>query len=103
MVEVSQEDIDAAEAHFAIYYPDTAWGFDALTELLARHRIAAHIAGMREAAGIARKCMKLISIGTPGTGPFTRDDQVVDEVTEIIETAITQRIATIETGDAHDR
>ena len=41
-----------------------------------------------ECAKVAENCIKMISIGTPGTGPFTRDDQVVDEVTAIIAAAI---------------
>jgi hypothetical protein len=38
MTDVTQADLDAADAHFDIWYPDTAWGFDALAETLARHR-----------------------------------------------------------------
>ena len=37
-IDVTQADLDAAEAHFDIWYPDTAWGFDALAETLAHHR-----------------------------------------------------------------
>lgn len=36
---VTQADRDAADAHFDIWYPDTAWGFDALAEAFARYRI----------------------------------------------------------------
>lgn len=39
-------------------------------------------------AEIAETCVKLISIGTPGEGPFTRDDKVTDEVTSTIAQAI---------------
>jgi hypothetical protein len=45
MTDVTQADLDAAEAHFDIWYPDTAWGFDALAETLARHRQHAYDQG----------------------------------------------------------
>jgi hypothetical protein len=45
MTDVTQADIDAAEAHFAVWYPDTAWGFDPLAETLARHRQHAYDQG----------------------------------------------------------
>ena len=45
MTDNTQADIDAAEAHFAIWYPDTAWGFDPLIETLARHRQHAYDQG----------------------------------------------------------
>jgi hypothetical protein len=45
MTDITQADRDAADAHFDIWYPDTAWGFDALAETLARHRKHAHDQG----------------------------------------------------------
>jgi hypothetical protein len=45
MTDVTQADLDRAEAHFDIWYPDTAWGFDALAETLARHRQHAYDQG----------------------------------------------------------
>jgi hypothetical protein len=38
---MTDEDIAAAEAHFNLWYPDTAWGFDPLCELIAQTRQAA--------------------------------------------------------------
>lgn len=38
MTEITQADKDAAEEHFDVWYPDTAWGYDALVDTLARHR-----------------------------------------------------------------
>jgi hypothetical protein len=38
MTEITQADHDAAEEHFNVWYPDTAWGYDALVDTLARHR-----------------------------------------------------------------
>lgn len=40
MIEITQADHDAAEEHFDVWYPDTAWGYDPLVEAFARHREA---------------------------------------------------------------
>ncbi len=39
MTDANDLDRDAAEKHFAKWYPDTAWGFDALVNTLAEHRM----------------------------------------------------------------
>jgi hypothetical protein len=59
-----------------------------LVQVFASHRIAAREAALDEAAGIARECMLLLSLGTPGEGPFTRQDRAADETREVIAQAI---------------
>ena len=53
---VTQADRDAADAHFDIWYPDTAWGFDALAESLAHHRQHAYDQGYYD--GCTRSVMQ---------------------------------------------
>ena len=38
MTETTQADRDAAEEHFDLWYPNTAWGYEPLVEAFARHR-----------------------------------------------------------------
>lgn len=40
MSEITQADRDAADEHFDLWYPNTAWGYDPLVEAFARHRLA---------------------------------------------------------------
>ena len=61
---------------------------DFLAAYAARHRAA----GMEQAAVIAEEAMVLLSLGTPGEGPFTRQDRAVDEARAAIATAIRQAI-----------
>ncbi|CAB5225618.1 hypothetical protein UFOVP749_46 [uncultured Caudovirales phage] len=49
MTKITQADHDAAEDHFDVWYPDTAWGYDALVDTLARHRIEAFADGFQSA------------------------------------------------------
>jgi hypothetical protein len=56
MTEITQADKDAAEEHFDVWYPDTAWGYDALVDTLARHRLAERakiVAWLRDAGSVS--------------------------------------------------
>lgn len=44
--------------------------------------------GMEEAAVVAEDCMVMLSLGTPGEGPFTKQDRAADETRAAIATAI---------------
>lgn len=46
---------------------------------------------LEEAAAIAEECMTLLSIGTPGEGPFTRQDRASAETRAAIAAAIRAR------------
>ena len=37
-MQVEQIDFDAADEHFDVWYPETAWGYEPLAEAFARHR-----------------------------------------------------------------
>ena len=60
MTEITQADRDAAEEHFDLWYPNTAWGYEPLVEAFARHRqqaieaLQADNAKMREAIVVLR-------------------------------------------------
>ena len=68
MTEITQADRDAAEEHFDVWYPDTAWGYDPLVEAFARHRqqsteaLRADNARLREALG---RIARLEGVGGP--------------------------------------
>ena len=38
MTEITQADWDAADEHFNLWYPNTAWGYEPLADAFARHR-----------------------------------------------------------------
>lgn len=40
-MQVEQIDFDAADEHFNVWYPETAWGYEPLAEAFARHRYQA--------------------------------------------------------------
>lgn len=65
---------------------------DPIVRAFARHRIAAeqrgYQQGMEEAAVVAEDCMVMLSLGTPGDGPFTKQDRAADETRAAIATAI---------------
>lgn len=60
MTEITQADHDAAEEHFDVWYPDTAWGYDPLVEAFARHREAerARIVAWLRVNGLPVACIK---------------------------------------------
>ncbi len=98
-LKITQADYDAA----ARFYGYREYGIVPASgpivtaaEHFARHRIAAEAVaeqrgyqqGMEEAAGVAEDCMVMLSLGTPGEGPFTKQDRAADETRAAIATAI---------------
>jgi|LauGreDrversion4_2_1035121.scaffolds.fasta_scaffold676237_2 hypothetical protein len=65
MTEITQADRDAAEEHFDVWYPDTAWGYDALVDTLARHREQATEA-LQADNELMRKTLEQIAYGGAG-------------------------------------
>ena len=80
MTEITQADRDAAEEHFDVWYPDTAWGYDPLVEAFARHRqqsteaLRADNARLREALDWAIAEIEGRTI-YPGSDQFTSEQQ----------------------------
>lgn len=62
MNEITQADHDAAEEHFNVWYPDTAWGYDALVDTLARHRKQATEALQADNALLREKIAKIADV-----------------------------------------
>lgn len=61
---------------------------DPIVQAFARHRLLGYQQGMEEAAVVAEDCMVMLSLGTPGEGPFTKQDRAADETRAAIATAI---------------
>ena len=85
---VTQADRDAVKQHQQRFLTEGESETVLLLQAFARHRAA----GMEQAAVIAEEAMVLLSLGTPGEGPFTRQDRAVDEARAAIATAIRQAI-----------